>query len=58
MIISDEPKKVFVVTGFSALLNTTGPVGVALTIEGAERIAKKYDYMLDKSLISEMEVEP
>jgi len=48
---------VYVVTGYIRILRTFGPVGVGATKEAAEKIAKANEYVLDKVLISEYEVE-
>jgi len=47
---------VYVVTGYNGILNAHGPVGVARTREGAEKIQAEHEYLLDESLITEMEV--
>jgi hypothetical protein len=47
---------VYIVTGYNGLLNTYGPVGVATTIELAEKIKSEHEYMLDESIITETEL--
>lgn len=49
--------KVYVVSGYNGLLNYYGIVGVGATLEAAERIKQEHEYMLDKVMISEMEVQ-
>lgn len=49
--------KVFIVTGYNGILQGAGPAGVSTTKEGAERIQKEKEYMLDDSRIDEYEVQ-
>jgi hypothetical protein len=48
---------VYVVVGYNGLLKAYGIVGVSKSIEGAERIRKEHEYMLDDSDIQKAELE-
>ena len=50
-------EKVFVVFGYNGILKSSGPVGVARTRKGAEKILKDHEYMLDDHKIIETELE-
>lgn len=48
--------RVYVVIGYNGILKGTGVVGVGSTMEIAERIQAEKEYMLDDSMIQEVEV--
>jgi len=49
--------KIFVVVGYNGISKAYGIVGASKTKEGAERIQKEHDYMLDEHQIQETELQ-
>ncbi len=49
--------KIYIVVGYNGILNSSGVVGASKTLEGAKRIQAEHEYMLDKSLIQETDLQ-